>query len=301
MKKAITALVLILILAGVGIPVFNGIMMERTLKQMFSQINQMYEETGAGISCEIINYDRSLFSSEIVWKISLGAIKSFYGTDEILFVNHAKHEFTRVVSTMSLEKNKWFMDFLDRELDGKNPLDIYTEYRYSGNLVIKLKLNSFDWEKRDEVFSCMPGQLTVTIGKDLRSFESKGTWEGFSLADIFTVNQVSMNSKMDKFSTYIWDGNAAFSAENIRAENEKGRFELSNVKCEYHVDFEKEENALSVKVGYGADRVTGGPIQIKDAFVEIGINHIDSNGFEEFMALYSQMMSSVMGEWPEES
>jgi uncharacterized protein YdgA (DUF945 family) len=110
-----------------------------------------------------------------------------------------------------------------------------------------------------------------------------------------------MNSKMEKLSTYIWNGNVALSAENIQAENEKGRFELSNVKFEYHQDFEKEENALSVKMGYGAGRIVGGLNQIKDAFVQIGINHIDSNGFEEFMDLYSQIMVSVMGELSEES
>ncbi len=58
---------------------------------------------------------------------------------------------------------------------------------------------------------------------------------------------------------------------------------------------------MSIKAGFGADKIIGGSNQIKDAFVQIGINHIDSDGFEEFMELYSQLMESVMGELSEES
>ena len=301
MKKAIAVCALILLLAGIGTPVLSGILMERSLKRMFNQINQMSAETGTGLSHEIIDYDRSFFSSEIIWKIKLGSMKSLYGTEEIVFVDRAKHGFTRVVSTTSLEKNKWYMDFLEQKLDGENPLDIYMEYRYSGNFMITITLDGFDWEKADEVFVCMPAQLAITVDKDLRHFDSEVTWEGFSAADKFAVDQVSIDSNLERLSSYIWDGNVVLSVMNIQAENEKGRFELSNFKCEYLLDFEKEEKALSVKAGFGADTITGGPNQIKDAFVEIGINHLDSDGFEEFMELYSQTMVSVMGELSEES
>jgi uncharacterized protein YdgA (DUF945 family) len=147
----------------------------------------------------------------------------------------------------------------------------------------------------------MPGQLVLRVGKDLKHFDSEVTWEGFSAADKFAVNQVSMDSKLEKHSTYIWNGNVALSAKNIQAENEKGRFELSNLKCAYLLDFEEEKKALSIKAGFGADKIMGGPNQIKDAFVEIGINHLDSDGFEAFMELYSQVMVNVMGELSVES
>ncbi len=301
MKKAIVVIVLIFLLAGIGTPVLSGILMERTLKQTIRQINQMYAETGTGLSYEIIDYDRRFFSSEIVWKIKLGGMKSFYGTEEIVFVDRAEHGYTRVVSTTSLEKNQWFMDFVEQTLDGKNPLDIYTEYRYSGNFIVTVSLGGFEWEKADDVFVCMPGQLVLTVGKDLRHFDSVLTWEGFSAADKLAVNRVSMDSKLEKRSTYIWSGNVTISAKNIQAENKRGHFELSNAKCEYLLDYEKEGKAFSIKTGFGADKIMVGLNQIKDAFVQIGINHINSDGFEAFMALYSQVMVNVMGELPEES
>ncbi len=301
MKKVVAVIIVILLLAGFGTPVFSGIMMERTVKQLFSQINQMYAEAGTDLTCELIDYDRSLFSSEIIWKINLGTLKTFYGTGDIVFVDRAEHGFTRFVSKTSLEKNQWYLDFVEQKLDGKHPLDIHTEYQYIGDIQTTITLDGFDWEKADEVFACMPGQLALTIDKNLRHFDSKGTWEGFSVADQFTVRQVSMDSQLEKFSTYIWDGHFAFSAENIQAENKKGRFELSNVKGEYSLDFEKEEKTLSVKAGFGVDSIMGAQNQIKDAFIQFGVNHIDSDAFEEFMELYSQITARIMSEWPEDS
>jgi len=301
MKKAIALFGLILLLAGIGIPVFSGIMMERTLNQMFGQINQAYAETGMGFSYEIIDYDRRFFSSEIEWKIKLGTQKAFYGLEEIVFLDRAKHGITRVVSTTSLEKNQWFMDFLEQKVDGKNPLGISSEYRYSGNIIISIALDGFDWEMADAAFVCMPGQIAVTVAKDLKQVDSEVTWEGFSVDDKLVVNQVSMDSKLEKLSTYIWDGNVAFSVQNIQAESKRGRFELSKVSCEYLVDFEKDEKALSINASVGADKITGGPNPIQDAFVQIGINQIDSDGFEAFMEMYSQIMMRVMGEMSAES
>jgi len=47
--------------------------MERALKQTFVQLNQMYAETGKGLSYEIIDYDRGFFSlkSDLVLPVEL--------------------------------------------------------------------------------------------------------------------------------------------------------------------------------------------------------------------------------------
>ena len=119
MKKAVLAVVLILLLAGAGTPFMSGLMMEKTLKQVFNDINQMYSDTGSDISIEISKYDRNYSSSLIEWKINLGTLKAWYGVDELIFLDRAKHGFTSVVSYTSLEKNKWFMDFVNQKLNGE--------------------------------------------------------------------------------------------------------------------------------------------------------------------------------------
>ena len=72
MKKIIFAVGLIIILAVAGAPLVSGFIMERIVKQSFSDINKMYAETGSDISVEISRYDRKFSSSQIEWKLKLG-------------------------------------------------------------------------------------------------------------------------------------------------------------------------------------------------------------------------------------
>jgi uncharacterized protein YdgA (DUF945 family) len=297
MKKTILAVVLILILAGAGTPLLSGIMMERTLKQTFSDINHVYQDRGLDFSCEISEYDRDFLSSQIVWKIKLGAFKTFYGVDEIVFVDRAEHGFTRVVSHTSLEKNKWFMDFLDQQLNGKNPLDISTAFNYSGQFFTTITLDGFSLKKDHKVLEFMPGNIVTRIDKDLKDFSMQGTLEGLSASDEFTVNQVSIDSKMEKLSNYIWGGNMALSAQKIQAGKGSDRVALSNVTCDYSMDLDKAENALSFKLRYGTDGIIAGQNEIEDASFQIGINHIDFVGFEAFMKLYAELTSKAIGDF----
>ena len=297
MKKIILAALLILILAGAGVPFVSGIMMERTLKQTFSDINQIYQDKGLDLSYEISEYDRNFLSSMIVWKIKFGALKTFYGVDEIVFVDRAKHGFSRVVSHTSLEKNKWFTDLLDQQLNGENPLGISTVYNYSGNFLTTVTLDGFSLEKDHNVFAFMPGSIVMRIDKDLKDSSMQGALEGFSVSDKFTVNQVSVNSKMEKLSNYIWGGNVALSVQKIEAGEGSDRVTLSNVTCDYAMDLDKVENALSLKLRYGTDGIIAGRNQIEDAVIQIGINHLDVDGVEAFMKLYTELTSKAIGDF----
>lgn len=53
MKKIILAILLIIIVAGTGIPFFNGIIVKKAVQQTFSNINKMYAEKGYKISTYI--------------------------------------------------------------------------------------------------------------------------------------------------------------------------------------------------------------------------------------------------------
>ena len=104
MKKIIVGVLLLIIVAGVGAPFVSGLMMEKIVKQAFSNLNMMYSDTGSDVSIEMLQYDRNIFSTEIEWKMRLGSLKAVYGVEEIIFVDRAKHGFTGIVSRTSLEK-----------------------------------------------------------------------------------------------------------------------------------------------------------------------------------------------------
>ncbi|MBC2703672.1 DUF945 family protein [Desulfobacula sp.] len=296
MKKIIITVVLIIIFAGAGTPIFSGLMMERIVKRSFGDINQMHADTGSDVSVEISQYDRGFTSSQIEWKIRLGTLKAFYGVEEIVFVDRADHRFTNVVSKTSLEKNKWFTDFVNDKLDGKNPLDIKTEYKLSGNIESTLTLDAFSFKDGNDVIEIKPGLMFVSLGKGVNNILSEMTWAGCLIPGKIRMENLSFNSKMEKISTYIWDGKLSFAVEDIKADDGKEGFGFSNLKCDHTLDYNKEEHSLSIRMGYGIDSITSGKNTINDAFVRIGLNRMDAGGYEDFMAVYSQGINDIMEE-----
>ncbi|MCG8687769.1 MAG: YdgA family protein, partial [Desulfobacterales bacterium] len=206
MKKVVLAVVLILVLAGAGTPFLSGMMMERTLRQSISDINRIYSETGSDISLEISQYDRNYSSSRIEWKIKLGTLASFYGFDEIVFLDRADHGFVRVVSHTSLEENKWFMDFVNQKLNGINPLEIKTEYNYIGDVETTVAMDGFRLTEGDDEIQVMPGHMTFTMDKGINNILTVGAWEGCTASDKLVMDKISINSKLAKLSSFIWDG-----------------------------------------------------------------------------------------------
>ena len=132
MKKIIVGFVILLIVAGVCAPFASGLVMEKFVTRYQNDLNTMYADTGSGVTIDIIKYDRNFSSSEIEWSIKLGSLATLYGVDEIILVDHAKHGFTGVVTTTSLEKNRWFNDVLSSTLDGKTPRTLRPPIRFGG-------------------------------------------------------------------------------------------------------------------------------------------------------------------------
>jgi uncharacterized protein YdgA (DUF945 family) len=296
MKKIIFAVGLTIMLAGVGTPLLSGLMTQRIIKQSFDDINQMYVDTGSDISIEIQQYEKNYFSSQIEWKIKLGALKSLYGVEEIVFIDRIDHGFSNVVSKTSLEKNKWFMDFVDNKLDGKNPIAVTTEYKLSGDFKTTIVLDAFSFKEGNTVFEIKPGQIVVVSGKDLNNIFSEMSWAGCTIPGKFSVDNFLANSKMEKNYTYTWEGMSSLSIENIKAVGTKESFEMANLKCDYELNFNKPENVLSIGLGNSIKSITTGQGKIQDIFSKININNIDAIGYEEFMASYSQILNNAIAQ-----
>ena len=296
MKKIIFAVGLIIMLAVAGTPLLSGLITQRIIKQSFDDINQMYVDTGSDIFIEIQQYEKKYFSSQIEWKIKLGALKSLYGVEEIVFIDRIDHGFSNVVSKTSLEKNKWFMDFVDNKLEGKNPIAVTTEYKLSGDIKTTIVLDAFSFKDGNTVFEIKPGQIVVAFGKDLNNIFSEMSWAGCSIPGKFSVDNLLANSKMEKNYTYIWEGMTSLSIENIKAVGTKESFEMADLKCDYELNFNKPENELSIGLGNSIKSITMGQGKIQDIFSKININNIDAMGYEEFMASYSQILNNAMAQ-----
>ncbi|WP_457552715.1 DUF945 family protein [Desulfobacula sp.] len=296
MKKISLAVLVIILLAGAGTPLFKGLMMERILKQAFEKINQRNADKGFDISLEILEYDRNYFSSQIEWKINTGILKTLYGVEDIVLIDRADHGISTMVSDTSLEKNKGFMDFVNNKLNGKNPLEIKTKYRLSGNIESRITMEPFSFKDGNTLIEIKPGQMVLCFDKGVKNISSEMTWAGYQAPGKSSMVNLSFHSKMDRKSSYVWEGNILFAIEKMKADDGKVPFELANLKADHTMTFDKEGNRISIGMGYGMDRITAGQGQIKDGFFQINVNKIDARGYEDFITLYSQIVHDSMDE-----
>ena len=294
MKKIIGGVVILLIVAGVCAPFVNGLVMEKIVMQFQNDLNEMYADAGSGVTFEIVKYDRNFSSSEIEWSIKLGSLASIYGVDEIILIDRAEHGFIGVETKTSLEKNQWFVDLLNDNLDGKNPLNITTTYKLSGKIKSIIDIAAFSFQKDNETVDFRPGRVVTECGEGLTHLFSEAIWEGLSVSDKVMMDGFSLIYDLDKISTYIWDGEISYRVENIKINDLGGNFELMNFKGEYSLDFDKKKNILSTGGEVKIDNLVTGNKKVKDTFFRLESNNIDAQGYEEFMKLYTQAAYSVV-------
>jgi len=294
MKKVVLAVVLIGIAVIIGAPFANGLIMERVVKQACTDINKLYADTGHDLSIEIVDYRRGYASSQIKWKIALGKMQKIYGIEDIIVVDEAKHGYTGVVSKSSLAENKWFTALVDKKLNGRNPVDITTRYALLGNIESTVVLDAFSLHEGKDVMEIKPGKMVITCAKGLRSFSSQGSWDGLTVVDQLNLDGVSFFSDMEMISSYIWDGNGSVSVAHAKATANNELVEISNLTFGFAMDFEKTGNTVSVGADYGADHVIIEDKSIDNAFVRIGVNRMDAQGYENLVKIYSQMVNDTM-------
>ena len=296
MKKIIGVVVILLVVAGVCVPFVNGFIMEKIVRQFQNDLNEMYAETGSGATIDIVKYDRKFSSSEIEWRIKLGSLETVYGVDEIILIYQVDHGFTGVVTKTSLEKNQWFVDLLNDKLGGKNPLNITTAYKLSGEIESIIDIDAFSFQVKEETVNFRPGRVVTECGKGLTHLLSEATWEGLTVPDKAGMEGFSLIYDLDKISTYIWDGKISYKIDNIRIDDQGENFELVDFKGEYTLDFDRGKNILSTGGEVKIDSLVAGNKVVKDTFFRLDANNIDAQGYEEFMKLYTQAAYSVMDE-----
>lgn len=298
MKKIILGVGVILIVAGLGSPFISGLVMERVVREAFGNLNKVYADSGHDVSAEIVRYDRGFGSSEIEWRIKFGRLKAVYNIDEIVFVDRAEHGLSGIVTKTSLEKNQWYTDYVTGKLAGKDPLHITTSYKMTGEIEATTAVDAFVLQTEQETFTVKPGSLTVACDKEFKKFSSRASWDGMAVADKIVLSGLSLNSDLTMISPYIWDGQAHFVMQSVKAKGEGDidQMDLANLKVNYLLSYNKEQNSLSAKAEYGADSITAGPEKIDNIFARLGVSGLDAGRFEEFMKLYTSTMNAFLGE-----
>jgi uncharacterized protein YdgA (DUF945 family) len=298
MKKIMTAVLLILIIAGTA-PIINGLLVEKTIRNVFTEANSVYAENNLDLSLEIIRYDRNLFSSDIEWKINFGSFKAMYGIEEMIFSEHAKHGYTGVVSTTNFEKNIWFQSFIDEKLQGHNPFHIRTSYSFFGDIEATFSSDRFSITLEDSIVEVQPGEFAIATDSELRHFTSSGKWQGLNASDKITMSEISMGeifmeSEMEKITSFIWDGFLQFTAQDFTAQQPRGSLSCDRIEAKYTLDHDGKRGIVSGRTRIDIAGLGAGNQRIDKASAVLAVNGMNAQGYEDFMKTYTKIISEVM-------
>lgn len=293
MKKLIVAVIVIVALLG-AVPFVNGVIMERTVQKAVEDFNTIYAAHPAGYSIDIVNYDRSYLTTDFSCQINLGVLKNFYGVDTVIVKSHARHGYTRVVSTTNMEENPWISSFIDNELQGQNPLHVQTVYSLFGGIESRVDLDAFSIEIDGEHLEVKPGEMVVETDGTLKNFVTSANWQGMTAGEKIELGEITVTSDVEMISELIWDGDAVFNVTSLKATDKNETFEMTDLTLEYLIDAERDENRMGGNVRLTLDSFQAGDKKVDDASVLFVIKGIHLDGYEEFMKAYFQVASNMM-------
>ena len=295
MKKAVVAMLAVVLAGVLCIPFASGLIMEKTIRQAFTDVNALYADTGAGYSLEIVDYQRGYLASDIEWKIDLGALKNIYPIDEVIFKDTAKHGFAGVVSTTSLRENPWYEAFVAEKLGGRDPFHITTRYGLTGGIESTVALDPFSVVVDNETIDVQAGSMVTKTDRELKHFTSKGNWGGLSAGEAASIGKISLASALTRFTTFIWNGDFSFAMRDVNLRKKDNSFEMKEMKGSYLLGLNEDQSKMNGEALFSIDGMRTDGQTINSASVHLATNGLDVEGYETFMQMYTRNMSQVLG------
>lgn len=299
MKKALLGVLIIVVIGIFAAPFVNGLMMEKVLHRQLEKYNELYADQPLYPNIEITRYDRGFGSSEIEWTITMPQLLATEGVGPIILVEKAKHGYMGASSTTSLEQNSWYSDFIDKELDGKNPLSISSSYNLLSGFSTTFLLEPFELlDDKDNRFMISAGELVIKTDCAFENMVTDATFGGFSVPGKADIKGIELHSDIKVISTFIMDGTSSFSIQqvNIQDANKSKAVAINAIKGASTLDFDETAKKLSMNTEYSVDQVVAGEEKVDDLRLRIGINNLDSEAFESFYEVYVAMVSDMMAD-----
>lgn len=293
MKKNIVIAALLIFLIVAGMPVLNGMIMEKRLGQYFEELNQREMRSGSGTQFEIIRYDRYVFSSEIEWKIISGAFKHTLGIDELVFFDRVKHGMTGISTDTSLEKNPWFSDFVEGTLNGKNPLSVKTRFHLYGKMTSTLLFDGVSFTNNADRVDVRPGQATLSIDWRKDRILSKINFEGLNMAGRIIFDGLSCESGLERVSQNIQAGKASFFLKKFLLSDQGQTRVVSNMGVDYELVYHPDKSAVSIKMQSRLASFQSGAHEIKNASAGFDINQMDAGGYEDLIIFFQDSLAKI--------
>ncbi|NDY71361.1 DUF945 domain-containing protein [Desulfobacter hydrogenophilus] len=294
MKKLWIILICLAVVCATGLPIANGIIMERTIKSAVEENNNKAARTGTDLRIKILKYDRGLFSSRVKWSIENPG--GFPGSEiaQVVLVNQGTHGFFSVNSHTSLQENPWYVQWVNTHLKGKDPLSIQTQYSLAGTMGSTIHMNAFSFEDKGKMIDIHALDLDVSTGKGFETLDAKGRWEGLSQGSEFVMGPVTFTSDLYQLTDIIWAGKNTFSVEQLKINDGKSDpVNLSGLTSNFSTSASEDKRVLTMVMDFHVDRIELGGKPLSNWAATLKLKQIDTASFEQGIALYSDIMTQT--------
>jgi len=294
MKKLLIVLICLAVVCGAGLPIANGIIMERTIKSAVEDNNNKAVKARTSPRIKIVDYDRGLFSSRVKWCIENP--DGFPGSDttQLILVTQGTHGFFSVTSQTSCEENPWYMQWVNTRLNGKDPLSIQTRFSLAGTMGSTIHLDAFSIEDKGKQIDVHTLDLDVSTGKGFETLDAKGRWEGVSQGSEFVMGPVDFTSDLYQLTDMIWAGKNTFSLEQLKINDGKSNpVDLSGLTLNFDTSASEDKKTLVMVMDFHVDRIDLGGKPLSDWAATLKLKQVDTASFEQSIILYSDMMNQA--------
>ena len=296
MKKGVIVSVLILMLAGAGFPFFKGVLLERAVRRSAESVNQDISGPSEGGAIEIRAWDKGYTDSIVEWTFAPPWLEAVYGIPKIIIVDRIHHGIFSIVSVTSLEKNIWFKKWIDRHLDGNNPLKITTTYQLTGDISTRMDLEGFTIKERRHNLEVRPGSMDMAFTKSGNQISTKMTWQGIGIEGKLNLGGIDLTSQATKATDLIWKGNARLSCKEIFIKNRDRRAQIQSLITGYTVAYEKASSQVSIDLTAKMASFLSDQTDVRDAQGTLVLENLDADGVQDLIRLNNSMRSSLISQ-----
>ena len=186
------------------------------------------------------------------------------------------------------------MQWVNTRLNGKDPLSIQSRFSLTGAMGSTIHVKAFSFEDKGKMVDVHPLDLDVSTGKGFETLDAKGRWEGLSQGSEFVMGPVTFTSDLYQLTDIIWAGKNTFSLEQLKIDDGKSDpVNLSGLTVNFDTSTSEDKTSITMATDFHVDRIELGGKSLSDWAATLKLKQMDTASFEQFMVLYSDMMTQA--------
>ena len=297
MKKLVIGIGIIVVVVIAAAPFVSGLMMEKIVTEQQKSYAERYADQPFYPQIQIVNYQRGYLSSQVEWSIQLPENEPFTDIGPIILSETAQHGLIGVTTQVSLTKNRWYNDFINEQLAGKDPFSLTGEYSIFSGVTARFVNAAFQIPLEDNSsLEVKAGHITFNSDASLENIKTSANFAGLALSDLVNIDGIALESDNNVITGMIMAGTGQVTIDRIALNNpDNGKnIAIDRIKVMSDINYDAAQDSLSAVADYSADQIVAAGTEIKDVHVGFAINNLDAAGVNDFYRVYSEILNAAM-------